>query len=177
MYVDNDPVVLAHARALLTSSPEGATGYVEADLRDTATVLRRAGDVLDFGKPLAILLVGVLHCISDDDSPRAVVARLLAAAASGSYLVIAHPASDIDAGQVAAASTRLNEMMAEPVTLRGYLEVARLFVGLDLVEPGLVQLHRWRPGPEGPVPSHDIANYGGVGQKAGRRARRRSAPA
>jgi len=165
VYVDKDPIVLAHARALLTSSPQGATEYIDADLRDTAEILKQAAAILDFGKPLAVMLLGVLHCIPDADDPAALVAQLVAAVPSGSYLVISHPARDIHTSQVTTATDRMNPMMSEPVTLRTRDEVSPFFAGLDLVEPGLVQLHRWRPGPEGPVPDHDIANYGAVARK------------
>jgi len=166
VYVDSDPIVLAHARALLTSSPEGATHYVDADLRDTGKICEQAAEILDFSSPLAILLVGVLHCIPDADDPAGIVARLVDAMPPDSYLVIAHPASDIHASQVGTAANRINPLMAEPVTLRTHEQVSRFFDGLELIKPGLVQLHRWRPGPEGPVPDGDIANYGGVGRKA-----------
>jgi S-adenosyl methyltransferase len=165
VYVDNDPIVLAHARALLTSSPQGATAYIEADLRDTPKILEQAAAILDFSKPVAVMLLGVLHCIPDDDDPAAIVAGLLAAVPSGSYLAVAHPARDIHTTQITTAVDRANPMMAEPVTLRTRGELSRFFAGLDLVEPGLVQLHRWRPGPEGPAPGHDIANYGAVARK------------
>jgi hypothetical protein len=165
VYVDKDPIVLAHARALLTGSPEGATEYVDADLRNTAEILEQAAAILDFTKPVAIMLIGVLHCVPDADGPDAIVATLLGAVPAGSYLVIAHPAKDVHASQMATATNRVNALMAEPVTMRSHGEVSRFFDGLDLVEPGLVQLHRWRPGPEGPVPDHDIANYGGVATK------------
>jgi hypothetical protein len=166
VYADNDPIVLAHARALLTSSPEGATHYVDADLRDTAKICEQAAEILDFGQPLAILLIGVLHCIPDRDDPAGIVSSLVSVMPPGSYLVIAHPASDIHQSQVSTAANRINPLMAEPVTLRTHDQVSRFFDGLDLVEPGLVQLHRWRPGPDGPVPDHDIANYGAIGRKA-----------
>jgi hypothetical protein len=166
VYVDSDPIVLAHARALLTSSPQGATHYVDADLRDTGKILEQAAEVLDFREPLAVLLIGVLHCIPDADDPAGIVAALVEAMPPGSYLAIAHPANDIHVSQVSTAAGRLNPLMAEPVTLRAHDQVERFFAGLDLVEPGLVQLHRWRPGPEGPVPDGDIANYGGIGHKA-----------
>ena len=165
VYVDKDPIVLAHARALLTSSAQGATEYVDADLRDTGEILKQAAGILDSGKPVAVMLLGVLHCIPDADDPAAIVAQLVAAVPSGSYLVIAHPARDIHTSQITTAADRANPMMAEPVTLRTHDEVSRFFAGLDLVEPGLVQLHRWRPGPEGPAPDHDIANYGAVARK------------
>jgi len=166
VYVDSDPIVLAHARALLTSSPQGATHYVDADLRDTGKVCEQAAEILDFGAPLAILLIGVLHCIPDADDPAGIVAALAGAMPPGSYLAIAHPASDIHTSQVSTAANRINPLMAEPVTLRTHDRVGRFFAGLDLIEPGLVQLHRWRPGPGGPVPDGDIANYGGIGRKA-----------
>ena len=88
MYVDNDPIVLAHARALLMGSPEGATAYIDADLRDTGKILDEAARILDFGKPVAVMLLGVLHCIPDEEDPAAIVDRLLAAVAPGSYLVV-----------------------------------------------------------------------------------------
>jgi hypothetical protein len=163
VYVDNDPIVLAHARALLTSSPQGATAYLDADLRDTGKILAEAAATLDFSQPVALLLIGVLHCIPDSDDPAGIVHRLLDAVPSGSYLIIAHPASDIHATQIGTAANRLNQVMAEPVTMRTHAEVARFFDGLDLVEPGLVQLHRWRAVPADP--GVELANYGGVARK------------
>ena len=164
VYVDNDPIVLAHARALLTSSPAGATAYIEADLRGTGTLLAEAARTLDLGRPVALMLLGVLHCIPDADDPHAIVARLLAAVPPGSYLVVAHPASDIAAGQMARSSQDYNEKAAAPVTMRSHAEVSRFFDGLDMVEPGVVQLHRWRPG-IGDLAHSELANYGGVGRK------------
>jgi hypothetical protein len=165
VYVDNDPIVLVHARALLTSNPEGATAYLDADLRDTGRLLTEAADTLDFGQPMALMLLGVLHCIPDADNPYAVVARLLAAVPSGSYLAIAHPASDIAAEQMARSSRDYNERAAAPVTMRTHAVVSRFFEGLELVEPGVVQLHRWRPGNLDPGQGRELANYGGVGRK------------
>jgi hypothetical protein len=163
VYVDNDPIVLAHARALLASEPRGATAYLDSDLRDTDTILAQAARTLDFGEPVAVMLLGILHCIPDSDDPAGLVTRLLDAVPPGSYLVIAHPASDIHAAAIGTAATRMNAVMADPVTLRTHAEVARFFAGWDLVEPGLVQLHRWRA-----VPADDstkLANYGGVARK------------
>ncbi len=165
VYVDNDPIVLAHARALLTSRPEGATAYVDADVRDTGMILREAAAVLDFTEPVALLMFGLLHCIPDDDDPAGIVAQLLAAVPGGSYLAIAHPASDVHASQVRTAVARVNTLMAEKVTMRSQAQVSSFFAGLELVPPGVVQLHRWRPGPEGPVPDGELANYGGVARK------------
>jgi len=163
VYVDNDPIVLSHARALLASDPQGSTAYLDADLRDTAEVLAEAADTLDFSQPIAVMLIGVLHCIPDADDPAGLVRRLLDAVPPGSYLVIAHPASDIHARQIGAAANRLNQVMADPVTMRSHAQVARFFDGLDLVEPGLVQVHRWRADPADP--DAELANYGGVARK------------
>jgi hypothetical protein len=165
VYVDNDPAVLAHARALLTGSTDGATAYLDADLRNTGTILREAAHLLDFGKPVAVMLLGVLHCIPDQDDPAAIVARLMAAVPPGSYLVVSHPAKDITAGQMGKATRDYNELARDPVTMRTHAEVCRFFDGLDLVEPGVVQLHRWRPDAGNPGTDRDLANYGGIGRK------------
>jgi SAM-dependent methyltransferase len=163
VYVDNDPIVLAHARALLTSSPQGATAYLDADLRDVPAILAQAASTLDFSEPVAVMLIGILHCVPDSDDPAGLVNRLLDAVPPGSYLVIAHPANDIHATQIGTAANRLNQVMAQPVTLRPHAEVARFFDGLDLLEPGLVQVHRWRAVPADP--RVELANYGGVARK------------
>ena len=163
VYVDNDPIVLAHARALLAGDPEGATAYLDADLRNTSEILAEAASTLDFSQPIAVMLIGVLHCVPDADDPVGLVRRLFDALPAGSYLVIAHPASDIHASQVGTATNRLNQVMADPVTMRSHAQVARFFDGLDLVEPGLVQLHRWRADPADP--DVELANYGGVARK------------
>ena len=104
VYVDNDPVVLSHARALLASDPAGATDYIDADLRDTARVLSEAERTLDFSEPVAVMLLGILHMVGEQDDPRASVAALMTAVPSGSFLTISHPASDIDAAAGAEAS-------------------------------------------------------------------------
>jgi O-methyltransferase involved in polyketide biosynthesis len=161
VYVDNSPVVLAYARALLGSGPQGATAFIEADLRDAGRVVAEAARILDLSQPVAVLLLGVLSFIPDDDDPAAIVARLMAAVPPGSYLAVAHPASDIAAEQVARSVRRFNLQARDPATVRSYAEVARFFDGLDLVEPGLVQLHRWRAEADG----LELPNYGGVGRK------------
>jgi S-adenosyl methyltransferase len=165
VYVDNDPIVLLHARTLLASRPEGATAYIDGDLRDTDKILGEAAGVLDFDQPVAIMLLGVLHCIPDEDDPAAIVRRLLAAAPSGSYLVIAHPASDIATEQMSQSMRQYNEQARAPVTARSHAEVSSFFAGTDLVEPGLVQLHRWHAGTGDPGTGRDLPNYGGVGRK------------
>jgi hypothetical protein len=163
VYVDNDPVVLLHARALLTSGPEGATDYVDADLRDTGRVLAQAADTLDLSAPLAVMLVSVLHVIPDRDDPAAIVARLMGAVAPGSFLCISHPASDINPAAAAAAS-RYNALAGQPARLRDRADVERLFDGLELVEPGVVPLPQWRPGTEFEANAHAAA-WGGVARK------------
>jgi hypothetical protein len=164
-YVDNDPIVLLHARALLASSPEGATAYIDGDLRDTDKILAEAAGLLDFSQPVAIMLLGVLHCIPDEDDPAALVTRLLAAVPSGSYLAIAHPASDINTEQMSVSMGRYNQQARAPVTARSHAQVSSFFAGTDLIEPGVVQLHRWRAGTGDAGTGRDLANYGGVGLK------------
>jgi S-adenosyl methyltransferase len=165
VYVDNDPIVLLHARALLTSRPEGATAYVDADLRDTGTILARAAGLLDFGRPVAVMLLGVLHCIPDEDDPAALVARLMAAVPPGSYLAISHPASDVATEQMATSMRTYNDQAAVSLTARSHAEVSRFFAGLDLVEPGVVQVHRWRAGTGDPGAARDLPNYGALARK------------
>ncbi len=165
VYVDNDPIVLAHARALLTSSPEGATAYIDADLRDTGTILERAAGVLDFGQPVAVMLLGILQGIPDREEPGAIVARLMDAVPPGSYLAISQIASDVVADEVAEGVQRYNEQAAVPVAARTHAEVCRFFAGLELVKPGVVPVQRWRPGAEDPGTGRDLAIYAGVGQK------------
>lgn len=145
VYVDNDPVVLAHARALLTSTPEGATDYIDADLRNVDQILAKATATLDFSKPVAVMLMAILQHLSDDDNPHAVVARLMAAVPSGSYLALSHPAKDIHAAEMAEMANRLNQTMAEKVTFRSQSEVAPFFAGLELLEPGMTNVPDWRP--------------------------------
>jgi DNA polymerase III psi subunit len=145
VYVDNDPVVLAHARALLTSTPAGATDYIDADLRNVDQILAKATATLDFSKPVAVMLMAILQHLSDDHNPYAVVARLMAAVPSGSYLALSHPAKDIHAAEMAEMANRLNQTMAEKVTFRSQSEVAPFFAGLELLEPGMTNVPDWRP--------------------------------
>ena len=165
VYVDNDPIVLSHARALLTSSPEGATDYIDADLRATGSILERAAGVLDFGQPVAVMLLGILQGIPDQEEPGAIVARLMDAVPPGSYLAISQLASDVATDEVAEGVQRYNEQAAVPVAARTYAEVCRFFAGWDLVEPGVVQVHRWRAGAGDLGKGRDLAIYAGVGRK------------
>jgi hypothetical protein len=164
VYVDNDPVVLVHARALLTSSPEGATAYVQADLRDPETILRAAVDTLDLTRPVALMLLAILHVVPDADDPWAIVSRIMAALPPGSYLVISHPASDIRAVEVAEMTRRFNQRLGNVVSAgRNRDEVARFFAGLDLVEPGIVPTPQWRSD-SGMEPGTEPA-YAAMGRK------------
>ena len=164
VYVDNDPLVLSHARALLSSSPEGVTAYLDADLRDTDRILELAAGTLDFTQPVAIMLMAILQHLSEDDDPYGVVASLVAAAPAGSYLVLSHPARDIHAAEMAEMARRLNQMMAEAVTFRSQSEVAPFFSGLELAEPGMVNVPDWRPETAEEAAS-PAALWGGVARK------------
>jgi trans-aconitate methyltransferase len=163
VYVDNDPVVLAHARALLTSSVEGVTSYVEADAADPAAILEEARATLDFGEPVAVVLIGILNFIVDGATVGEVLRRLREALAPGSYLAVMHPASDLDAS-LEAAARRWNQMAATPVMLRSRAEVTGWAEGLDLVEPGVVPATRWRPEDSGTAATMPL--YGFVARKS-----------
>jgi len=164
VYVDNDPIVLTHARALLAGGPMGSIQYIDGDVRDVASITRAATRTLDFTQPTALMLLGILHLIQDAEGPYEIVARLMDALPSGSYLAISHPASDIHPGQ-AEAQRRYNERVSTPQTLRTRAEVSRFFEGLDPVPPGLVYVHTWRPGPDDIVPPDGVSAYGGVARK------------
>jgi hypothetical protein len=164
VYVDNDPVVLSHARALLASDPAGATDYIEADLRNPRRILERAAESLDFGRPVAVMLLAILQHLDDADDPYQVVATLMDAVPAGSYLALSHPAKDIDAAAMARMAESLNQTMAEKVTFRDRVAVAGFFGGLDLAEPGLVQASKWRPVSEAEAAS-PAALWAGVARK------------
>jgi len=164
VYVDYDPVVLAHARALLTSSAQGATDYIDADLRDPQKILEQAKRTLDFSRPVAVMLIAIMHLIVDADGPYGIVRRLMAAVPAGSYLALSQVASDIEAEQMAEAARRYNRLAHETQRHRTHAEVERFFDGLDLVEPGLVAVQNWRPASEFEAASPS-AMWGGVGSK------------
>ncbi len=165
VYVDNDPIVLAHARALLTSTPAGATAYIDADVRDPEKILQAAAQTLDFSQPIAVLTLMIMQYVPDSDDPPGIVARLLDGLASGSYLAVSDTAKDIDAQTVATATGRLNQRMGAQLTPRTKAQIAAYFSGLEMVEPGLVPLNRWRPGPGDPVLEKDLPTYCGIGRK------------
>jgi len=163
VYVDYDPIVLAHARALLTSNEAGATHYIHADLRDTAAILTQAGELLDRTRPVAVMLLAILHVIPDYDDPHGIVAALMDALPSGSHLVISHPASDLLSPEARNGLEDLSDrMMQLKVTSRSREQVARFFAGLDLVAPGLVRIGEWRHDPD---PAGLPAGWCAVGRK------------
>jgi hypothetical protein len=165
VYVDNDPLVLSHARALLTSSPEGVTAYLDADLRDTDKILAQAANTLDFAQPVAIMLLAIVHYIPDLAEAQRIVARLISAVPSGSYLTMSHAASDISPEAMAEMIRRMNQHLAEGNHVGRPREVvAQFFDGLELLEPGVVKVTEWRPESkteaEGPT-----SLWGGVARK------------
>jgi S-adenosyl methyltransferase len=164
VYADRDPIVLAHARELLTTSPEGATDYLDGDLRDPGAILAAAAATLDFTQPVGVVLMAVLQFISDEEGVDRVVARLLDAVPGGSYLVISHPASDMEAESMAEMAKRLNALMSQRVVLRSRPEVTRFFDGLDLAEPGVVRAPEWRPDSAAEAAAA-CTMWGGVGGK------------
>jgi hypothetical protein len=164
VYVDYDPVVLWHARSLLTSSPAGAVDYLDADLRDPQAILERAARTLDFSRPVAVMLIAVMHLIVDEDDPYRIVAQLMDAVPAGSYLALSQVASDIEAERMAEAAKRYNRLARETQRHRNHAEVARFFDGLDLVEPGLVPVQQWRPASDLEAAARS-AMWGGVGRK------------
>jgi S-adenosyl methyltransferase len=165
VYVDNDPIVLTHARALLTSDARGQTAYVDADLRDTGKILSEAGNVLDFSQPVAVMLLHVLHFIPDGDDPYGIVAKLMEPMPSGSYLVLAHTTADLGTPGLQEAAERYNQSSSVKVTLRSKAEVARFFEGLELVEPGITPVGVWRPGPMDEIPTQGLSTFTAVGRK------------
>ena len=171
VYVDNDPIVLAHARALLTSGPVGKTAYIDADVRNVDRILRSADlrQTLDMNRPVGLLLIAVMHFIPDQDDPWDLAARLLAELPAGSYLALSHLTGDFDPAAwegVAAVYRRSGVTMQ----VRPLAAVERFFTGLDLLDPGVVSLPRWRPDPNdlgqpAQVTDAAVSVYGGLGRK------------
>jgi hypothetical protein len=165
VYVDNDPIVLTHARALLTSDARGATAYIDADLRDTGKILAEARNVLDFSRPVALMLLHVLHFVPDRDDPYGLVAKLMEPLASGSYLVLAHTTGELGTPGMQEGADRYNRTSSVKVTLRDKADVARFFDGLELVEPGITPVGVWRPGPMDDIPDRGLSTYTAVARK------------
>ena len=143
VYVDNDPVVIRHAEALLNSTPEGACAVLDADLRDPGVIVAETARTLDFGKPVALLLVQVLHFIPDSDDPHGIVARLMAALPPGSFLVMVHGASDLNSEVNAELTRQYNNASSAQISIRTFEEFSRFFTGLEPVGPGLVSGLEW----------------------------------
>jgi len=154
VYVDYDPVVLMHAQALLTSSAQGALDYIDADLRDPQKILAQAAQTLDLSRPVAVMLIAIMHLIGDQDDPDGIIRQLMAAVPAGSYLALSQVASDIEAEQMAEAAKRYNRLARETQSHRTHAEVMRFFDGLELLEPGLVPVQRWRPASEVEAQAH-----------------------
>ncbi|MER8233839.1 SAM-dependent methyltransferase [Streptomyces sp. NPDC101490] len=164
VYVDNDPIVLTHARALLTSAPEGVTEYVDADAHDPREIVAAAGKTLDFSRPVAVMMLGILNFVLDTDEARSIVRTVMDAVPSGSHLVLTHPTLEPELGGEGnkAAMAFWNENATPPITARSRAEFTSFFEGLDLLEPGIVSCSRWRNDSAGaPV----VAQFGAVGRK------------
>jgi hypothetical protein len=167
VYADNDPLVLAHARALLTSLPEGACDYLDADLRDPELIIRDAARTLDFTQPAAIMLVAVLHFIPDAGDPQGIVAALTGALAPGSFVAVSHLTGDFAPSQVGAGVAAYNALVPAGITARGHAQVTALFGGLPLVAPGVVPVNEWRPAVDGQS-GHGADMYAGLATTTGR---------
>jgi hypothetical protein len=145
VYVDSDPVVMAHARALLTSTGAGVCGYIQADARDPGALLAEAAATVDLTRPVGVLLLAILHFLPDADDPGGVVAALAGGLARGSYVALSHLTADLAPGQVGAAVQAYNTLAPVPVTPRTHAQVTGLFGGLPLISPGVVPVSEWRP--------------------------------
>ncbi len=165
VYVDNDPLVLVHARALLTGTPEGRTDYLDADLREPEAILEQAARTLDFSEPVALMLLGVVIFVEDDEESYGVVRRLMAGLPSGSHLVLSHTITSPRMPEVDEAVAFWNENGTPRLTQRTPDQVARYFDGLELLDPGVVSCNRWRPDEEDLGAPAEVAMYGGVGRK------------
>src|SRR5579863_7334844 len=163
VYVDYDPVVLAHARSLLKSHQAGATQYIDADLRDTATILGQASRLLDFTRPVAVTLLMILHVIPDADDPHALVARVMDALPPGSYLALSHLGTELlDQEKTEGFQGVVRRQAQQQYIGRGREEIERFFGGMDLLEPGIVRVEEWRPDRE---PEGRSALWCAVGRK------------
>ncbi|MBB6394149.1 trans-aconitate methyltransferase [Actinomadura coerulea] len=163
VYVDNDPLVLTHARKLLTSTSEGATDYIEADVREPEAILAEAARTLDYDQPVALMLMGILGLVSDYDEARSIVDRLMAALPSGSYLAV-YDGTDSDPAYTAAIRTYNSASGAVSYIPRAQEQIAGYFDGLELLEPGVVPVTRWRPDP-GQEDVPEVSCSGGLARK------------
>ena len=163
VYVDNDPIVLAHARALLTSTPPGITSYIDADVHEPDTILQAAARTLDFGQPVAIMMLGILNFVLDTAEAQGIVNRLLDAVPAGSYLAVSHPTLELGGEANEEAMRFWNEHAKPPIRARSGEEISQFLSALELVEPGLVSCAQWRPEPGDP--GSRVPHYGVVGRK------------
>jgi hypothetical protein len=164
VYVDNDPLVLVHARALLTSTPEGVTDYIEADLGEPEKILTAAQRTLDFSQPIALMLVGVLHHVTDEEGAYAIVERLKDSLPTGSYLVVNHATNAVYGAASDDSVAHWNQFGKPKITLRPPAAITRFFDGFTLIEPGVVSCSRWRPGTVDPS-SVEVDEFSGVAVK------------
>ncbi|MFE5187672.1 SAM-dependent methyltransferase [Streptomyces sp. NPDC056628] len=167
VYCDNDPIVLAHAEALLRGTDEGATHYLQADMRDPDAIVEGARKVLDLDRPVALSLIALLHFVPDEDGAHELVGRLLSELPSGSHLVMTHATADFTPEESEVAAGKLRAAGVS-LALRSREEFTRFFDGLELVEPGVRVPHQWHPELGDPVPGQDdgiIPGYGAVGRK------------
>ncbi|WP_042394678.1 SAM-dependent methyltransferase [Streptacidiphilus carbonis] len=173
VYVDNDPIVLTHARALLRGTAEGRTAYIDADFRDPDSILQAAQtkELLDFTQPVALLVVALLHFFSDTDNPQALLARYVEALPPGSLLILTHGTGELMDPEIAARIEDTYTKSGLNIRSRTHVQVLEFFKGLELVEPGLVPVHEWRPDPDNEddrlMTREEVAGYGGVALKRG----------
>ncbi|MYW44974.1 SAM-dependent methyltransferase [Streptomyces sp. SID161] len=165
VYVDNDPLVLAHARALLTSTPEGRTDYLDEDLRNVDAILEHAARTLDFTEPVALILLGVVIFVGDEEDPYGLVRQLTDRLPSGSHLVLSHTITSPTMPDVDEAVKFWNEHGTPKLTQRRPEDVVRFFDGLQLLEPGVVSCSRWRPEHDHGAEPEEVAMFGGVARK------------
>ncbi|MBL7495902.1 SAM-dependent methyltransferase [Frankia sp. CNm7] len=168
VYADHDPIVLAHARALLVGKPEGRTAYIDADLREPEKILNSPTllETLDLGEPVALSVIAILHFIPDSDDPAGLLRRYLDALPSGSFLAITHVTPDF-APEEAAQVTEIYRARGIPLQTRTRAQVGRFFDGLELLEPGVQVVHRWRPDADTDLSATDaqVNVYGGLARK------------
>jgi len=165
VYADNDPLVLTHARALLTSHPDGVTDYLDADLRDPEKIVRDAARTLDFTQPLALMLLGIVNFLVDDDQAQAIVNRLLDALPAGSYLLLSHPTAEIHRAVMLEYRRLWNQSATPPITIRSSQQISRFFNRLELLEPGIISCPLWRPDPRHIGTPVEVDMFCGVGRK------------
>ena len=167
VYIGNDSVVLAHAHELRRSTTAGATVYVHGDLHDPEAILGTVRETFDLARPVAVLWLGTLNLVPDERAPYGIVAQLMEPMPSGSHLVVAHTSDDVPAEWVAVVAERLSKALGATWVVRSRPEILRFFTGLDLVDPGLVQIDQWRPDPDRQIPgtTHYIPVYAAIGHK------------